>query len=201
MTRRAVKPQPPQECIAPVLENGWWMWQRFNAERRHYDGKTVDKTCDQKCPYGQPGDRLWVKETYACVTDGLKDGICYRVDGEEQIDREFGERWQSSRFMPRRYSRILLEITDVRVERLQEISEADAKAEGLACLSKDGGRTYKYGIPDHDGLPGTDDTGWPWNSWDKDPSFAFRSLWIDINGIGSWDANPWVWVVCFKRVK
>jgi len=102
--------------------------------------------------------------------------------------------------MPRWASRITLEITAVRVERLHDISEADAVAEGLACITKDGDRTRKYGIPDADGMPGTDDHGWPWNEWRSDPREAYRKLWESINGPGSWDLNPWVWVIEFKRV-
>lgn len=93
-----------------------------------------------------------------------------------------------------------IEITDVRVERLQDISEQDAIAEGLSSASKDG-QLYKYGIPDIDGLPGTDDHGWEWQDWCADPVKAFNKLWDSINGkheTKCWDANPWVWVVEFK---
>lgn len=102
--------------------------------------------------------------------------------------------------MPRWASRITLEVTGIRVERLQDISEEDAIAEGLSGITKDG-KLIKYGIPDQDGLPGTDNTGWPWRDWQKDPRDAYRRLWESINGRGSWDANPWVWVVEFKRVE
>ena len=102
--------------------------------------------------------------------------------------------------MPRWASRILLEIADVRVERLQEISENDAKGEGLAAISKDG-QIFKYGIPDRDGLPGTDDHGWPWVDWKHSARNAFGRLWESINGAGSWDTNPWVWVVEFRVIE
>lgn len=96
---------------------------------------------------------------------------------------------------------IRLEITNVRAERLQDISEADASAEGFPRLSKDGGRTYKYGIPDKDGLPGNDDIGWHWSKWCNNAREAFRLLWSDIYGAGAWDLNPWVWVIEFKRLE
>lgn len=102
--------------------------------------------------------------------------------------------------MPRWASRITLEIVAVRVERLNEISEPDAKAEGLKALSKDG-TLVKYGIPDRDGLPGNDDYGWHWKEWERDPRQSFRRLWESLNGPGSWDANPWVWVIEFRRVE
>jgi hypothetical protein len=180
MTRLVVKPQPPHEAIAPILENGWWMWQRFNAERRHYDGKTVDKTCDQKCPYGIPGDRLWVKESWRTIV------ALYGVDYEPAYRATCAQpqlyKWKSSRYMPRIASRILLEITNVRVERLQDISEEDAKAEGAPSADLFSGREVIF---PQDGT----------HKW------GFRLLWENINGPGSWEANPWVWAVEFKRVK
>ena len=102
--------------------------------------------------------------------------------------------------MPRWASRITLEVTGIRVERLQEISELDAITEGLTALTKDGGRTIKHGIPDRDGLPGNDNYGWHWSEWEKDSRVAYRKLWESINGPGSWDANPWVWVIEFRRI-
>lgn len=95
----------------------------------------------------------------------------------------------------------LIEITSARLERLQDISEDDAVAEGLKALTKDNWQTIKYGIPDADGLPGKDDFGWPWAEWKLSPVFAYKKLWEQINGPDSWDKNPWVWVVKFKRVE
>jgi hypothetical protein len=131
------------------------------------------------CPYGQPGDRLWVRETFQRFTD---DGeILYKADpagfeamNEYKRDECLEARWRPSIHMPRQLSRITLEITAVRVERLQEISEADAMAEG---------------IPHSEVSP--PDMG----------RFTFRHLWESINGPGSWDSNPWVWVIEFRRVE
>lgn len=147
-------------------------------------------------PYGQPGDRLWVRETFR-EWGGTEKRIDYRATTDVPNP---DANWKPSIFMPRAASRINLEITAVRVERLHDISEADAVAEGLACITKDGDRTRKYGIPDADGMPGTDDHGWPWNEWRSDPREAYRKLWESINGPGSWDLNPWVWVIEFKRI-
>ena len=102
--------------------------------------------------------------------------------------------------MPRWASRITLEITGIRVERLLEISEEDAKAEGLSAITKDG-TLIKYGIADRDGLPGNDDHGWHWQEFERDPRNAYHKLWEQINGAGSAVANPWVWVIEFKRVE
>ena len=93
---------------------------------------------------------------------------------------------------------ILLEITDVRVERLNDISEEDAAAEGLSKITKDGS-LFKYGIPDLDGLPGGCDVGWEWVDWNADPRRAFARLWNSIHGDGAWDANPFVWVISFQK--
>jgi hypothetical protein len=127
--------------------------------------------------------------------DGMDDEIRYRADRPN--DRL--TKWKPSIHMPRAASRILLEVVSVRVERLQDISEADAVAEGIKALTKDG-RTIKYGIPDRDGLPGNDNDGWHWCNWMPDASLAYRRLWQEINGFGSWEANPWVWVVEFTRL-
>jgi len=166
-----------------------------------------------RCPYGQPGDRLWVREKFRRWLSPDHAGwiICYAADGkvvysdvQPEDDMDFFDEpknWKPSIFMPRWSSRLLLEVTAVRVERVQDISEADARAEGLSEITKDG-RLFKYGIPDRDGLPGTDNDGWPWSEWTADPRQAFRKLWNSINaerGYG-WDANPWVWVVEFKSL-
>lgn len=166
-------------------------------------------------PHGQPGDRLWVKETWGLCSHHDPTDWCggsIRGVSESELREQFlvehrqnwithpdSAYWRPSIFMPRWASRITLEITGVRLERLNEISEADAKAEGLKAITKDG-EMFKYGIPDRDGLPGTDDYGWPWKQWRRDPREAYRTLWGTINGPGSWDANPFVWVVEFKRI-
>jgi len=125
------------------------------------------------CPYGQPGDRLWVRETWAPHPDFPETthrGV-YRADPECKYDVA---RWRPSIHMPRWASRILLEITGVRVERLQDISEADAVAEGISQHYAEGRRVSCR--------------------------VAYAWLWESINGAGSWDANSWVWVVEFRRI-
>lgn len=161
-TRRAVK-HPALATLSFVVDcgEGWWG-----------DEEGAVQVC---CPYGQPGDRLWARETFYYDQEDAE--LLYRADGEfdsEQVDS--GYKWQSSIHMPRWASRITLEITGVRVERLQDISEGDAKAEGVIR---------------------------PRPLVDDDPCThidAFGDLWESINGPGSWDKNPWVWVVEFRRV-
>lgn len=191
-----------------------------------------------KCPYGQPGDRLWVRENWIYNGSVFHTGggkpesyesvIQYPADGEkrtvlrpganllsppnqrkqrpDESNKEFNKYLirffqvvRPSIHMPRWASRITLEVTGIKVERLQDITEDQAKAEGLTALTKDGA-LIKYGIPDRDGLPGTDNDGWPWQEWNTSPREAFKKLWESINGPGSWELNPWIWVISFKRV-
>lgn len=139
------------------------------------------------CPYGHPGDRLWVREAFihepadycweASVSIPCRPAsTVYRADQEGDTR---GAGWKPSIHMPRSLSRITLEVTGVRVERLQDISEADAQAEGCAleCMTPTG-----------------DDSG----SAIHGPG-GYIALWESINGPGSWDKNPWVWVIEFKR--
>lgn len=164
-----------------------------------------------RCPYAV-GMRLWVRESLwlpPAITKGmLRDGAdtwpsaIYNADEpDDDWCKEHGWRKHPSIHMPRRASRITMEITEVRAERLQRITEEDAIAEGLGKITKDEGRTWKYGIPDRDGLPGGCDVGWPWHDWDVDPRKAYARLWDEINGSKhSWASNPWVWCVAFKRL-
>lgn len=138
------------------------------------------------CPAGQSGDRLWVREawtTHACF-DHLAPRNCpksihYMADGEIQTGKG-----RPSIHMPRWASRIDLEVTGVGVERLQDISDDDAIAEGIEKTSA--GFWSLYGQADTDGT--------------YSARASFRALWESLNGAGSWNANPWVWVIIFKRI-
>jgi hypothetical protein len=142
----------------------------------------------RNCPYGQPGDRLWVRETWA--RDDEDGGLCYRADIGKGGDADDWERnrldgaprfrWRPSIHMPRWASRITLEITGVRVERLRDISPEDCWAEGIQEM-RDAG----------------DENGELRGSVRQD----YQALWEAINNPGSWAANPWVWVVEFKRLE
>jgi hypothetical protein len=140
------------------------------------------------CPYGQPGDRLWVRESFwGCDLPGYGDQPCVVYD-DEWSGKEYApsqERPWARKFgripsihMPRDCSRILLEIVSVRVERLNDCSDTDARAEGAP-----GGHGV---IPSY--------------HYNSTPSEHYAHLWESINGAGSWSANPWVWVIEFKRV-
>lgn len=183
-TRRVVKPQPPADKQrAAWYEPGVMGWAPPEVPSQHWHRV--------RCPYGRPGDRLWVRETWmpdppfdgtwgytawagsrigqiAAVPERFKHpAFCnYRASW---LHGTYDLRWTPGIHMPRWASRITLEVTGVRVERLQEISEADAAAEGAytdpACPAYD----------------------------------AYRDVWEQINGAGSWAANPWVWVIEFRR--
>jgi len=213
-TRRVVKPQPQPNGGAglhPVrpyrTPAGDWNWVL----------SATGMGCGDPfpCPYGQPGDRLWVRESvraadlddFSRAVEYLADGACVQVASAEDIESEAFGRWEKLNLyrsndaaldggktvppmhMPRLASRIDLEITGVRVERLNAISEADAAAEGIIKYDMGGhGPLFGTGYPDTD--PCARDT----------PVGAYAALWESINGAGSWDANPWVWVVEFQRV-
>ncbi len=204
-TRRVVKPQPPQD--AGEVFCGWYyptIIDRQGHEQRGpltYGAWTLDGAWGLPSPYGQHSDRLWVRETFAIVprtayacSEGVQQTL--RPDDPYEHDAAIyregwtrskgGFSWRSSIHMPRWASRIMLQVTGVRVERLQDISEADAIAEG--CTKNHNG--YYWGGPHAvSGLKqmATADS-------------AYRDLWESINGDGSWDANPWVWVVEFKKI-
>lgn len=165
------------------------------------------------CPYGQPSDRLWVRETFFAwgrwetrfsakkgrdewhfvdMTLECENSYIFDADKPDNALRNIGNRsdktpnwWKRPAiFMPRAASRINLEITSVRMERLQDISEADAVAEGIHQQPTTGW----FSVP---GINGAGTTA----------RAAYALLWKSINGPGSWEANPWVWVVEFSKIK
>lgn len=189
-TRRIIKPQP-WEVIPPKAGEPPWP-----HVFRYKDGSTTyGDPFLMPCPYGTVGDRLYVKESHYLWgrwdLDGLtKTGrqkyrfrrttteIRYREDpptkGYDGTRSTMRSQWhkRSALFMEKKDARLWLELTEVRVERLQEISEEDCRAEGVQVGGEEEG---------HD--------------------FHFMNLWESINGKGSWDLNPWVWVLSFKTVK
>ncbi|MDK1845545.1 MULTISPECIES: hypothetical protein [unclassified Klebsiella] len=169
-----------------------WKQTRFTEIGEREDGskwpwsEDAEHACDfwHPCPFGAVGDRIWVRETWNKY-GGL---LTYRAD-HDWIDDMRKEtvctaKWVPSIHMPRWASRILLEITDVRVERLNSISQEDAQAEGLELT----GWRPTYSDPDSGGEVMT-------------PYDNFAQLWESIYGDESWKANPWVWVISFKRVE
>ncbi len=201
-TRRSVKPQPKEDSSIDGTRGlvvnghvtdaiGWAAWN--------------------PCPYGRPGDRLWVRESWqgpllqefeidadpdwhyaSHIHQYQNPAHCeYAADGGPKpeytdADDVMRQGWRPSIHMPRWASRITLEITGVRVERLQDISIEDAKAEG--AWGPDDSIVQK--VADHFGI----------DIFAANPRKAFQMLWEQINGPDSWDANPWVWAIEFKRL-
>ncbi|CAI1687284.1 ASCH domain-containing protein [Serratia fonticola] len=192
-TRRVMKPQP--EPCDYVDEHGKprgghsWPSHIFQTmlhveeELQNGKGDGVGLVGDA-CPFGDIGDRLWVRETFMDLTGtgieantGLYEGYAYRADTPpgslgDETRKEYKLKWTPSLHMPRKACRLVLEITGVRVEKLRSMSQQDARAEGVIAASG----------PMEAGL-------------------AFRQLWESIYGADSWQANPWVWVIEFKHVE
>lgn len=198
-TRRAVK-HPLLKDLSRIINcgDGWWGDEEGEVQAR--------------CPYGQPGDRLWVREAWSHDAESLdqcrasaEDAMGGGAYGPYYRATEVAPdtlSWKPSILMPRWVSRITLLITSVRVERLQNISEADAMAEGIERLPApviDGG----WSGPNRFTLKGMGSGACAglvsWNA--PTATELYQRLWTEINGPESWDANPWVWVVEFKRVE
>lgn len=174
-TRRIMKPQPEPRPDKPG--EYWWPAKRFESmlQLSYFNDPVAKELAADACPFGGIGDRLWVRETFGDC--GVR--LVYRADTGDGAACQV-TRWTPSIHMPRSACRLLLEISDVRVERLNDISEHDALAEGV----------------DDGTSPAAIAAGW----FEK-PRRAFRRLWERIYGQESWDSNPWVWVVEFKPVQ
>ena len=190
-TRRPVKLIVSGRVKAPGSNKNW-----------HPD----DPNAVRACPYGRQGDLLWVRETFSgphCMEAsegraaappskwGRSSRIWYWADGNPQ-DGDW-TRPRPSIHMPRWASRLTLRITDVRIERLQDISEKDAIAEGVEGAFVEDGRYWRnYGLSDEEAACS------PMLNF---PTESFRTLWESINGKGSWGANPWVWALSFDVLR
>lgn len=194
MTRRVIKPQPIQRpgmnCTRTIF------FRRDGQELLDTVLGAYFSSANSLCPYGQPGARLWVKETgwerpvrsEKDMREGADtwDRYYYDADGLTEQDtadfKAWGFKRRPSIHMPRWASRINLEITGVYVERLNEIGGPDCVSEGIPKMTRLS-----------DGAPLRGDI------WARQKT-QFRELWESINGHGSWALNPWVWVVEFKRL-
>lgn len=198
-TRRVLKVQPSMTNYISLEHTDGTVGAIFANKPQIEHGIKVEKCW---CPYGKVGDRLWVRESWSYYEDTtLFDCIRYRADNavrKPEFDKfpDVSEntwhtfemrcdgvgcadhKWRSPIHMPRWASRITLEVTEVRVQRLQDISEADAIAEGVG--SQD--RHVRGGVELFEHRSG------------------FAILWDTINGAGSWEKNPWVWAISFRRI-
>lgn len=148
-----------------------------------------------KCPYGKVGDILWVRETFTIKKlheEPPGEKYIYRADQMHPADRVFAK-WKPNIFMPKEACRLYLKITSIRIERLKSISEDDAKAEGIEWAKRPGIKPP---------------FGWRNYQTKKEsdkficlfPSSSFETLWNSINGNKSFNKNPWVWIVSFKKI-
>lgn len=196
-TRRVAKSR--YLTIADICAEATWNMQKAHPDMGVPPFRFLDedgRAFALLCPYGRPGGRLWVRESWAVRhdRDHLKprdiapgERVYYAADAALGGDNGLGGlRGRPGMFMPRWASRITLEITGVRVERLQEISEADAEAEG--CQAAPMSMTGVY--------CGADVLA----SSAREYRDGYSTLWESINGAGSWEANPLVWVVEFRAM-
>ena len=172
-TRRIIKPQPTNSMVlVGRLIDTTCRENRKNVGKLHWSDKKEHIFAKDYC---QAGDILWVRETWLKADDGYYYKADIKVPSEsENLRKTYGYKWRPSIHMPREAARIFLRVTNVRVERLQDITEEDAIKEGV--------------------IYGKNQERWTARS-------AFMDLWDDINkkrGYG-WDTNPWVWAISFKR--
>ena len=180
-TRRLMKPQPVPIPGEPGKH--WWPSNAAQSMMRVEDGfQKHPGIFDDACPHGQPGDRIWVRETFADI--GYR--LTYRADEDDGAHCKV-KRWIPSIHMPCADSRILLEIVSVRVERLQDISDADIVAEGIDMEALAESQDRYDIVCKGSGASGraTERSAW-------------RDLWESTGG--DWEANPWCWAITFKRV-
>ena len=198
-TRRVVKHRHAYETSIEKMTKQA-ISDRLNAPARILDSEVTEaiKYLINNSPYGQPGDFLYVKETWCPVNDRDYGGdlwIDYRATPKYEASHPAGWenapndaealKWKSSRYMPRKYSRLTLEITHIRIERVQDISEQDALAEGVmywldSVSHEQQAKIYNCGIG---------------------PIAVYQMLFEKINGIYLWIQNPWVWVIEFEVIK
>ena len=173
-TRRVIKPQPIAECVSLYLSGDGYLSAIHPQDFHGWFYATDKKGRKIICPYGQVGDRLWVRETFH--TTETRRFLFYKADADMVLPSG-SLKWRPSIFMPRWASRITLEIIGVRVERLQEITIPDIEAEGLYV---------RHIRPDHYG-----------------DRICFAQLWDSLNakrGYG-WSNNPWVWCISFRKIE
>ena len=207
-TRRimTVQPESSEFGLRYIAESslakdvGMYFWSQSDACGMKVRSKPF------ACPYGKPGDRIWVRETWSSDFANYypNDRVWYAADNNRRLDIEVVDgvrgiyspesdvhvpfRWRPSIYMPRWASRIQLEITNVGVQRLQDISSGDAVREGICQLPASG----RYCIN-----PGDQYFG----GASRSAKEVYSWLWESSYGEGSWQANPWVWVIEFKRVE
>lgn len=175
----------------PVSNGTFTVWdKRRDRMEEPYEGFFM------AAPYGVDGDTLWVRETWAHHIHAMgaasdRDGPFTYPATDWAASWRLGDKWKPNIHMPKEACRLFFTVKSVRIEYLTAITPEEVAKEGMATITKDGGRTYKHGLPDMDGLPGTDNTGWAWADWHVDPVEAFKRLWLMTGGV--WDSEQLVW--------
>ena len=195
-TRRPVKPQPGDDIVDVRYDAIADLWLGNTPEDNDL-GYT--SSWAMRCPLGQAGDRLWVRETWQHYQNSgqraadfsehqrFAANCFYRADESNPRTKPLSGKWRPSLLMPRWACRLVLPLVSVRVERVQDITEEDAKAEGVERISAGPGWECWMGYGP--------------SSSCKTARDAFRSMWISIYGEESWDANPWVWVAEWDHIE
>ena len=153
------------------------------------EGNPKETYTPEECPYAI-GDVLWVRETFHSIHDSDTDIFLrygYKADNDYK-----GAKWKPSIFMPREACRIFLKVTNIRAERLMEMSKEDAVCEGVKIASSSDKKVFFDGRICYE-LKG--------NTVTDNPIQAFQNIWENINGKDSWSKNPWVWVIEFEKVE
>jgi len=195
-TRRILKPQPIDSVdgflrVARDLKDGKLVWETRKNGKPDYGIPIAEGCLDAHIKTVAVGDRLWVREAFAYVGSTDPGWLLYRANGyvsechrhgfDIPFPPESEVRWKPSIQMPRAISRITLTVTDVRVQRLQDISEEDARAEGIGKYGR------LFGLPDSD-----------WDDAELTAKAAFQRLWDSLNADRApWKSNPWVVAVSF----
>ena len=183
-TRRIIRPQPKDD----LSFLGWKLPEYVQVDF----GRGVKTDSFHKFPFGQVGDVLWVRETFRPKSHSFPIGEHFEYKATAQADgNPTDEPWKPSIFMPKDAARIWLKITDVRVERLKDISEEDSIAEGCS----------KYGpFNEYRGSLHPNSGAMKFRAY-SNPIDAYKCVWLSINGENSWNKNPWVWVIEFERIE
>lgn len=193
----------------------YWLYDGvdLNIGNQHWfeildvDGKPSEKYTDIICPYGQVGDVLWVRESYLyCLEDEFLEGMNSRIVFKASIHNDWylalreksnHYKWKPSIHMPKSVCRIFLEIADIRAERLQDITSEDAIKEGIDSWVDERMKSKPVRYASYCDFDNPSDPA----LYTSCPINSFETLWQSINGKDSWEKNPWVWVISFKRIE
>lgn len=193
-TRRMINIQPPdnRNWRVGTLMDSTAKADKSKIGKNHYllleNEYTIKESLIKNCfsPKYKVGEKVYLKEPYSIIADYEKGLITkYKFD----YPASFSHKWSNKLFMPESAARYFIEITAVRAERLQDISDEDCIKEGIESFTKDN-QLYKFGLD-----------GWDWSKMPRTPREAYAALINRINGKGTWERNPFVWVYDFRLIQ